>query len=153
MPSLIRSDAKTQLLRSIPLFAGCNTRQLRQIAALTVALELPAGDVLCREGELGTEFFILIDGGADVSVQGRHRATIGPGGFCGEMAILDGGPRVASVVTTVPTKVLVLSLSEFQNLLSLVPEIALKLLKAMAQRLREADLAYRQHPPGAPVGT
>ena len=65
---------------------------LRQIAVLTVVLDLPKGEVLCREGEMGNEFFVIIEGEAAVSVQGRRRATIGPGGFCGEMAILDGGP-------------------------------------------------------------
>src|ERR1700686_1007397 len=109
MSPLFKSDAKMQLLRSIPMFSKCNARQLRQIAALTVALELPKGDVLCREGDIGTEFFVIIEGEAAVSVRGRHRATIGPGGFCGEMAILDSGPRVASVTTTTPARVLVLS--------------------------------------------
>jgi len=150
---MIKSDAKMQLLHSIPLFAKCNSRQLRRIAALTVALDLPKGDVLCREGQIGTEFFVIVDGEAAVTMRGRHPATIGPGGFCGEMAILDGGPRVASVVTATPTRVLVLSRWEFENLLTLAPEIALSILRAMAQRLRAADLANRERRPGSPVGT
>jgi len=153
MSPLIKSDAKMRLLGSIPLFATCNSRQLRRIASLTVALDLPEGTVLCREGQAGTEFFVIVDGAAAVSVKGKHRATIGPGGFCGELAILDAGPRVASVKTTVPTQVLVLSRSEFQDLLKLTPEIALNLLRAMAGRLREADLAQRGQLAGAPVGT
>lgn len=149
MSPLIKADAKVSLLRSVPLFAKCNIRQLRQIAALTVDLELPVGEVLCREGEIGTEFFVIIDGAAVVTVHGKRRATIGPGGFCGEMAILDGGTRVASVVTTLPTRVLVLSRREFEHLLSTAPEIAFALLRAMAQRLREADLprGERTSPP------
>jgi len=153
MSPLIKSDAKMRLLGSIPLFATCNSRQLRRIAALTVALDLPAGEVLCREGQAGTEFFVIVEGGAAVSVKGRRRATIGAGGFCGELAILDGGPRVASVSTTVPTRVLVLSRSEFQDLLKLTPEIALNLLRAMAGRLRDADLAQREQSAGAPIGS
>ena len=153
MSPLIKSDAKMQLLRSVPLFATCNSRQLSRIAALTVALDVPQGEVLCREGQAGTEFFVIVDGEAAVSVKGRRRATIGPGGFCGELAILDGGPRVASVSTTVPTRVLVLSRSEFQGLLRLAPEIALNLLRAMAGRLREADLANREQRAGAPIGS
>jgi len=153
MSPMIKTDAKIQLLRSIPLFSKCNSRQLRQIAALTVALELPEGQTLCREGEVGTEFFVFINGEAVVSARGRRLATIGPGGFCGEMAILDGGPRVASVTTTSPSSVLVLSRWEFENLLKLVPEIAVNLLRAMAHRLREADLAGRERPMRAPSGT
>jgi CRP-like cAMP-binding protein len=152
MSPLIKADAKVSLLRSVPLFARCNSRQLRQIAALTVDLELPVGEVLCKEGEIGTEFFVIIDGEAVVRVHGKPRATIGPGGFCGEMAILDGGKRVASVVTTTPSRVLVLSRQEFEHLLSTAPEIALALLRAMAQRLREADLSRRERP-ASPVGT
>ncbi len=152
MSPLIKSDAKVRLLRSIPLFAKCNARQLRQIASLTVALDLPAGEVLCREGHIGTEFFVIIEGEAIVSVQGRNRATIGSGGFCGEMAILDGGTRVASVATSTPTRALVLSRSEFENLLTVSPEITLALLRAMGHRLREADLALRERRSGAPIG-
>jgi CRP-like cAMP-binding protein len=143
----IKSDAKMQLLQSIPLFSKCNSRQLRRIAALTVALEVPKGDVLCREGEIGNEFFVIVDGEASVKVRGRQRAVIGPGGFCGELAILDGGPRVASVTTTVPSRVLVLSRREFEDLLAMSPEIAVSMLRAMAHRLREADLAPRERRP------
>jgi CRP-like cAMP-binding protein len=153
MSPLIKSDAKVQLLRSIPLFTKCNARQLRRIAALTAALDVPKGQVLCREGEIGTEFFVIIEGEAAVTMRGRHRASIGAGGFCGEMAILDGGPRVASVTTTAPTRVLVLSRREFEDLLAVAPEIALSLLQAMAQRLRAADLANRGRRAGAPIGT
>jgi CRP-like cAMP-binding protein len=152
MSPLIKSDAKVQLLSSIPLFTKCNARQLRRIAALTVALDVPDGQVLCREGQIGTEFFVIIEGEAAVTVRGRHKANIGGGGFCGEMAILDGGPRVASVTTTAPTKVLVLSRREFEDLLAMAPEIAFSLLQAMAQRLREADLANRGRRAGAPIG-
>ena len=152
MLSRIKSDAKIQLLRSIPLFSKCNARQLRQIAALAVALDVPKGEVLCREGEVGTEFFVIIEGEAAVSVHGRRKATIGAGGFCGEMAILDGGRRVASVITTAPTRTLVLSRREFEDLLTVAPEISLSLLQAMAHRLREADLAHRERRAGAPIG-
>ena len=152
MSPLVKSDAKVQLLRSIPLFTKCTARDLRQIAALTVALDLPKGEVLCREGEMGTEFFVIIEGEAAVSVQGRRRATLGPGGFCGEMAILDGGPRVATVATTTAARVLVLSRQEFENLLTVSPEIALGLLKAMAHRLRDADVAQRDRHTHPPIG-
>ena len=101
---------------------------------------------------MGTEFFVIVDGEAIVSVHGRRKATIGPGGFCGELAILDGGPRVASVVTAVPSRILTLSRQEFQSLLNIAPEIALNLLRAMAHRLREADLARSGHGAGAPIG-
>ena len=144
MSPRIKSDAKIQLLRSIPLFSKCNSRQLRRVSGLTVALEVPEGEVLCREGEVGTEFFVIVDGEASVKVQGRQRATIGSGGFCGELALLDGGPRVASVTTTVPSRVLVLSRREFEDLLRIAPEIAVSMLTAMAHRLREADLAPRE---------
>jgi len=135
----LKPDAKVALLASIPLFAHCNKRDLRRIAALTSAVEVPAGDVLCREGTPGSEFFVIVDGAAVITVGGKPVAKIGSGDFCGELALLDGGPRIASVTTTEPTRVLVLHRGEFEGLLVVAPDIGHNLLTALAGRLRDAD--------------
>ena len=150
MSPLVKSDAKVQLLRSIPMFTKCTTRDLRQIAALTVALDLPKGEVLCREGELGTEFFVIIEGEAAVSV----RVGAGP-----PSALADSAGRWRSWTAARvsprsrrPPRRGSLSCRAIENLLTVSPEIALSLLKAMAHRLRDADVAQRDRHTHPPIG-
>lgn len=152
MSPLIKSDAKVALLGSIPLFARCNRKELGRIAAITSAVDLPQGDVMCEQGRYGSEFFVIIEGGATITVQGQVKAAIGPGDFCGEMALLDGGPRVASVTTDSPSRVLVLTRQEFDGLLRVNPGIGRHLLAAMAERLRAADEAGTPERDRAPIG-
>ena len=101
----------------------------------------PAGTVIAREGDPGVGLFILLDGTAEVSIGGRKKATLGPGEFFGEIALLDGGPRTATV--TAKTDVQLLGLTEwvFRGLMSEHPTIALKTLQQMAGRLRVATKA------------
>lgn len=112
---------------------------MRKIRASLDALTVPAGKVLVEEGRIGQEFFIIVDGKATVSRNGRKVATLSAGDHFGELALLDRRPRSASVTSTTHLDVLVMSQRQFNGLLESVPTIARKLLSALATRLREAD--------------
>lgn len=102
-------------------------------------ISLADGKVLCEQGEVGREAFVVLEGSADVKRNGRKVATLGPGSCVGELALLDHGPRTATVVASGPLEVLVLGPREFSGLLDQVPSIAHKLLSALAARIRDLD--------------
>jgi CRP/FNR family cyclic AMP-dependent transcriptional regulator len=126
-------------LKSIWLFSGCSAAELRKIRSSLDEVTVPAGKVLVEEGRIGLEFFLIVSGSATVRRSGRKVASLGPGGYFGELALLDRKPRSASVVSDTEMDVLVLSQRQFNSLLQSVPTIARKLLAAMAQRVRDAD--------------
>lgn len=132
---------KTDVLGDVPLFSGCNRKELAKVAALTTEVDVPEGKVLAREGQPGREFYVILDGKASVSIGGHEVAGLGPGDFFGEMALLDQGPRVATVTASTPMEVAVLEPREFSTLIEEHPGVARKVLKGMAQRLREAEKA------------
>jgi len=126
-------------LKSIWLFSGCSGSELRKIRSSLDSVAVPAGKVLVEEGRIGQEFFIIVDGTAKVTRNGRKVATLGPGSHFGELALLDRRPRSASVISETGMDMLVMSQRQFNGLLESVPTIARKLLSALATRLREAD--------------
>jgi len=130
----LRKDAKIELMRRVPLFAGCSKRELGEIARLADELDLPAGRVLIRQGERGREFFVLADGTVEVSRDGES-SSLGAGDFFGEIALVSNVPRTATVTSTSPVRVLVITDRAFRNVLEQSPEIQLKVLEALAQRL------------------
>jgi CRP/FNR family transcriptional regulator, cyclic AMP receptor protein len=132
---------KVELLRGVSLFSQCSTRELSQIAAITTQVEIPAGKVLARHDDLGFEMYVIVEGRARVDLPGARQRTLGPGAFFGEMSLLDGGPRSATVTTTTPMSALVLSRAEFASLLHSAPSVARKMLAELAGRLRVADTA------------
>jgi CRP/FNR family transcriptional regulator, cyclic AMP receptor protein len=129
-------------LASVPLFSGCTTKELRDIAKATVELTLDDGKEFVTQGDVGREAFIIVEGSADVSRGGNKIATLGPGDCVGELALLDHGPRTATVVATSPLTVLVLGPREFSGLLDEVPTLNHKILAALAGRIRELDSQY-----------
>jgi CRP-like cAMP-binding protein len=129
-------------LASVPLFSGCTTKELRDIAKATVELTLDEGKEFVTQGDVGREAFIIVEGSADVSRGGKKIATLGPGDCVGELALLDHGPRTATVVATSPLTVLVLGPREFSGLLDEVPTLNHKILAALASRIRELDSQY-----------
>jgi CRP/FNR family transcriptional regulator, cyclic AMP receptor protein len=129
-------------LASVPLFSGCTTKELRDIAKATVELTLDEGKEFVTQGDVGREAFIIVEGSADVSRGGKKIATLGPGDCVGELALLDHGPRTASVAATSPLTVLVLGPREFSGLLDEVPTLNHKILAALASRIRELDSQY-----------
>jgi CRP/FNR family transcriptional regulator, cyclic AMP receptor protein len=128
-------------LAKVPLFSDCSQRDLQTIARVVREIPHPAGTVIAREGDPGVGLFILLDGTAEVSIGGRKKATLGPGEFFGEIALLDGGPRTATVMAKTDVNMLGLTEWVFRGLMSEHPTIALKTLQQMAGRLRVATKA------------
>lgn len=109
------------------------------IGKATEEITVPPGKVLVEEGTFGREFFLILEGTATVKVRGRRVATLGPGQYFGELALLDRRPRSATVVSDTDMRLLVLGQREFSGVLEAVPSLSRKLLAAMATRLRESD--------------
>jgi len=137
---VLRKNAKLELLKRVPLFADCSKRELETVAAIADELTMPAGRELTKEGARGAEFVVLAEGAADVRRRGRRVNTLGSGDFLGEIALITGTPRTATVTTTAPSRVLVMTAPAFRRLLRDNPSLQLKVLDALARRLPpEAD--------------
>jgi CRP/FNR family transcriptional regulator, cyclic AMP receptor protein len=132
--TVIRKNAKIELIRRIPLFSDCSKRELEQIAAIANESEFPAGKTLIKEGDLGWDCYVLVEGEVEITRNGRHVDIQGGSELFGELALLADQPRAATVTTLTPARALVLSAGEFQDLVRKVPSIALKVLKSLAER-------------------
>ncbi|MDX6485785.1 MAG: hypothetical protein QOF43_938 [Gaiellaceae bacterium] len=132
---MLRKDAKIELLSQVPLFSGCSGRQLKQVAEVADEIVVPAGYTLTKEGASGREFVVIVEGAAEVRRRGRKVNTLGAGDFLGEIALLSRGPRTATVTTTTPTHLLVITASAFRSLLRRTPSMQLQVLEALADRL------------------
>ena len=128
-------------LARVPLFSDCSRRDLQTVARVVRSIPHRKGTVIAREGDPGVGLFIIMDGTAEVSIGGKKRATLGPGDFFGEIALLDGGPRTATVTATSDVQLLGLTEWVFRGLMVEHPAIALKTLQQMAGRLRAATKA------------
>jgi CRP-like cAMP-binding protein len=131
-PSAIR----TERLQQTHLFSHCTKDELRQIATLTTTKDVAPGAVLAEQGAVGREFFVITDGSATATRDGAWLADLGPGSFFGELALLDGGLRTATVVADTAMTVLVLSRTEFKTLQLTAPTVAYKMLAEVGARLR-----------------
>ena len=123
-------------LAQVPLFSRLSAKEREQVRSLMTKVDIPAGTVLARQGATGHEFFIILSGSASVDRDGEHLADVGPGDFQGELSLLDGGPRTATVTTTSPTVLMVATQVEFNALLDSAPSIARQMLPALAHRVR-----------------
>lgn len=128
-------NAKIDLLKQVPLFAGCSKAELREVALSTDEIDLRDGHVLTREGRPGREFFILVEGTANVTQDGKEIAELKHGDWFGEIALLTHRPRTATVTATSPVRVLVLTDRAFRRVVETMPRIALKVLASVGQRL------------------
>jgi CRP-like cAMP-binding protein len=128
-----------ELLSTVPLFSRCTKKELAVLSRLTTKLTFPAGDVVTRQGRVGREFMVIVDGTATVAIDGQTVATLGAGDFLGEIALLDGGPRTATVTADTDLVAEVMSHQEFASLLVEVPYVTRGILKGVAARLRAAD--------------
>ena len=135
----LRKDAKVELLSTVPLFEGLSKRQLARLASIADEIDIRQGKVLIREGTLGQEFFILLEGQAEVRRKGRKLAVRSEGDFFGEIALVSNVPRVATVTAVSPLRALVIRDREFRGLLADTPAVALKVLDALAKRVATAD--------------
>ena len=138
-------DAKLELLGAVPLFRACSKRDLRRIASLAEEIEVSAGKVLTRQGQPGWEFFVIAEGEAKASMRGRGTVSLKRGSFFGEMSLLDGGPRTATVAAETDMHLLVLSSRSFSALIDEVPTVGRRVLQVMAERLREAERSQPAH--------
>jgi CRP/FNR family transcriptional regulator, cyclic AMP receptor protein len=125
-----------EMLHAVPLLSACNKKELRQIANLGTRISVADGALLTEQGQPGREFFLLMSGGARCLVNGSLVTTFSKGDFFGEMALLDHGPRHATVISEGTTDLIVLDGTEFSTLLDAAPSITKKLLFALAARAR-----------------
>jgi CRP-like cAMP-binding protein len=134
----VAKDERVERLRKVPLFSGCTDEQLQFIATRVEDLDFPAGTILTEEGQSGGEFFIVLSGEAEVTHDGAVVNTMKEGDHFGEIALLDNGPRTATVIARTPMRCLVLSPRQFQDVLHQDAEIAVTLLHSVTRRLRSA---------------
>ena len=139
------TDTKVELIKSAPLFENCSKQELQRIARIADELDIRAGKVLMREGERGREFFVIIKGEVEVRRKGRKMATLGPGSFVGEMALLSKIPRVATVTALTPLDVLVITDRAFLDLLQKTPALSVKVARTLAEREDANERSDRQH--------
>lgn len=131
----IRKNAKVDLLRNVPLFAGCSKADLQRIAEIADELDLGEGATLIREGERGREFLVVVDGTVKVSRKGRKLRDLGAGDFIGEIALVADVPRTATVTATSPVRLLVVTDRAFRGLLEKTPSVATRVLQSLGERL------------------
>jgi CRP/FNR family transcriptional regulator, cyclic AMP receptor protein len=136
---------KLELLGQMPLFAACTKRQLEQVAALAVPIERKKGTVMTRQGAAGGLAFIIVTGTAEVARNGKRVALLGPGGVVGELSLIDGKPRSATVTAASDLGALALDRADLFKLVTKAPPVMRKLLESMAQRLRDTDLLSTAH--------
>jgi len=126
-------------LNHVPLFSECSKRELSLIAHAAKEVTHRAGTMIAREGERGIGLFVILEGECEVTIGGRRKAKLGPGDFFGEIALLDGGPRTASVTALTQVRLVGITGWVFRGLLMEHPTIALKTLEAVAGRLRSVS--------------
>ena len=134
-----RDDAYLQMLAKVPLFAPCNKKELKELAQLCEQVDVPSGKVLCKQGSVGYECFVVITGACDVEIDGRVVARLGEGGYFGELALLDKRPRSATVTAASDSHLLVLGPRQFATAVDDIPGMAHRLLSGLAARLRDAN--------------
>jgi CRP-like cAMP-binding protein len=131
----LRRDERVALIREMPLFANLSRRDLVRVARIVEERELEAGAELMREGEQGDSFYVVVEGEVDVLRRGRRVARLGPGSFVGEIALLSRAPRAATVTAATTLCVLTLDGDDFVELLDSIPELWLKVARALAERI------------------
>jgi CRP/FNR family cyclic AMP-dependent transcriptional regulator len=132
---VLRKNAKVELIKHVPLFSHCSKKELGMVAQIADEIDLPEGKTLMREGDRGREFFVLVDGNADVRRRGRKLNSLGAGDFFGEIALVSHRPRTATVTTTSPVRALVVTEQSFRSLLDRAPDVHRKVLQALADRI------------------
>ena len=133
---MARADPKVGLLRQVPLFSGCKPRNLGEIAQLADEVEVPDGYILIRQGTLGQQFIMILEGTVRVDQDGRMLRRMGPGDFLGEIALIDRRRTTATATTEGPARLLVMGSQAFHSLIDQSPAVRLAVLTALASRVR-----------------
>jgi CRP/FNR family transcriptional regulator, cyclic AMP receptor protein len=136
-------DRRSELLAGCPLFHGVEPEHLAAVGDRATEIDYPAGRVIARQGEIGTGFFIIVDGRVRVVRDSETLAILGPGDFFGELSVLDRLPRTAQVVAEEPTRCLGLASWDFEQVLLDHPALALAILRGLAARLRSVTEHHR----------
>ncbi len=136
---MAKRDVKLELIGRVPLFAGCSKKDIEFIGQLADEVDVAAGHVLFREGAIGHEFIIVMEGALRVERHGSVINHLGAGDFAGEIALVDGGPRTATVIADIPTRLLLIGHREFNSLMQKHPTVELKVLHALARRVRASE--------------
>jgi len=132
---VVRRDATLAMLGQVPLFEHCSERELSAIVELMTEVDIPSGGQLTAEGDWGHEFYVLVEGSAEVRRKGRLLNTLGPGDFLGELMLVADRPRTATVTATAATHLLVVSGGDFRRLMREDAAFQTKVLDAVAERL------------------
>jgi CRP/FNR family transcriptional regulator, cyclic AMP receptor protein len=137
---VLRRNQKVELIKRVPLFAHLSKRHLQEVASLADEIDLRDGKELTKEGAAGREFFVLLEGSADVKKNGRRINRLGPGDFFGEIALVSRVPRTATVIATSPVRALIVTDRSFRRLLEDSPQIQARVMQALAERVAPETL-------------
>ena len=137
---MLHRNEKVELIKKVPLFSGGSKSELEQIAQIADEIDLREGKEMTQQGSRGREFFVLLEGEADVTKDGQSINKLGPGDFFGEIALVSDTPRTATVTATSPVRALVITDRSFRRLLDDQPEFQGKVLRVLAERLAPETL-------------
>jgi CRP-like cAMP-binding protein len=132
-------DQKIALLKDVPLFWGCTDKELKAISAIADQVERPEGTILMKEGSPGQELWIIAKGSVKIARGGRKIRSLGPGAAIGELSLLDGGERTATVTAETPIIAYVVGQRSFTSMLHDAPSVGIKIMRGMAARLRAVE--------------
>jgi len=133
------AGAPEELIKRVPLFSDLDGKELRQVAGSFKERRFSAGETMVGEDTGPSRFFVIGEGTASVTVHGQERATLGPGQYFGEIALIDGGVRTATVSAETDLTAYTITLWEFRPLVDQNSAIAWKLLEALARRIRDVE--------------
>ena len=136
---MAKTDPRLALLQKVDLFSGLNRKELESVLQAAREWTFKEGQEMAVQGEKGGRFYLLLEGEAHVQIDGTVLATLRPGDYFGEMALLDGLPRSATVRATAPVRTLGLAVFNFMPLVRKHPSIAEKLLSRLSCRVRELE--------------
>ena len=132
-------DARIRHLQRVPLFSGFDENELRRVADLSRIVEAPQGTVVTQIGEPGDSFFVIIDGTVEVRTPVGAASQLHPGDFFGEMSLLDGEPRSATIVATTDLRLLIVDRIHFWRLLEETPDLIRRILTILSRRVRRLE--------------
>ena len=136
---MARDRAHETVIADVDLFRDLSKAQLKRLAGAAREVLHPPGKAVATEGGGALAFHLIIEGSASVSRDGRELRTLGPGDYFGEISMIDGRPRSATVTAREPLKVMAIPHQDFEGVLDQDPEVARRLLKTLCARLREAE--------------
>lgn len=131
------------LLRTVPLFSTCSKKEFSLMAQIAEEQEFGAGNVICREGDTGLGLYVIMQGETEIKVGGQTQRRLGPGAFFGEIALLDGGPRTATVIAETDVRLLTIPAWSFNAVLKSQPTLAIKMLQEVCRRMRADQSSIR----------